>query len=179
MRLTLLAVLLAGCGGGGSSPELYALVVGFAAPPSSCSAMAPTTKVNQGPLATTQVEVWDGPEAKAYLTLVGAALNVDMGDAPRVTVAAGTALEGTNGATGWTFVTDRDTTTTGLTGAMTEVKTHVALSFPRTSTAKGTLSLSSSQTCTGTACPTVMPTCSIDNIDVRLTRLAVDYLKTP
>src|SRR4051812_43096175 len=110
MRLPLFAVSLlaaTACGGGGTSPELYAMVLDFVTAPSSCFQNPPTTMTTQGPLVTLQAEVWDGPESKAYLVPTGGGLSIDMGDAPTITLGAGTTLEGVNaGATGWTFTTD-------------------------------------------------------------------------
>src|SRR5438132_5300240 len=130
MRPTIVTVSLlaaVGCGGGGTSPELYELVVDYFAAPASCYQNPPSTTTNPGPLGTVQGEVWDGPEAKAFFALSGVGFSADMGDAPRITVSAGTALEGTAGAAGWTFATDRTTTTMlPISGAMTTTKTHAA-----------------------------------------------------
>lgn len=181
MRPLLLAVMLCGCGSGGS-PELYALVFDVVMAPSSCFANAPATTVT-GQLGTVNVEVWDGPDGKAYLSLEGGAITVDMGDAPTVTVTAGVALEGTAGPGGWTFATERTQVTTAVVppiiNSTTTTKTRAALSFPRASTAKGTLALASSIVCTGSGCPTNMPTCTIEGVNVRLTRLNVSYQKMP
>ncbi|MBL8951307.1 MAG: hypothetical protein JNK82_11050 [Myxococcaceae bacterium] len=178
LAMVVLSAVLTGCGGGGS-PELYALVFDVVTAPASCYANPPATTVT-GVLGTLNAEVWDGPEGKAYLTVEGGSLSVDMGDAPTVTVSVGQAIEGSPAAGGWSFITDRtQTTTTPIIGTVTTVKTRAELTFARASTAKGTLSLSSSQTCTGTGCPGTMPTCSITGAVVRATRLNVAYEKAP
>jgi hypothetical protein len=181
MRLNLvaLAVALAGCGGS-VPPELYALIVDTVAIPATCFATAPTGSVAKGPLGTTQVQVFDGPEGKAFM-VADTAMTFDMGDAPSVTVSASEALEGTNGPMGWSFVGDRDfTTVTGVGGISQTVqtKTHIAVALQRSATGKGTLSLSSSRTCTGTGCG-ASPACSIDSIPFRSTRLQVDFERSP
>jgi len=168
MRALVLAVMLSGCGS--ASPEIYALVFDIVSPPVTCFTNPPATVVS-GQLGTIDAEVWDGPEGKGYLSLEST-LTVDMGDAPTVTVTPGIALEGTAGPGGWTFFTERTSvTTTPIIGTMNTEKTRLEIMFPRASTAKGTVSLTSSRVCTGTGCPAAMPTCSISGVNVSLTRL--------
>lgn len=179
MKKLLLVPLLAlsGCGVG-VSPELYQLVVDYFSAPTSCYTNPPTQVVTQAGPMSVQVQVWDGPDNKAWLEMEGAARQVDMGSAPDVTL--GGVLEGTAGSSGWTFAVDRAATITApVTGTVTTDTHRIALVMPRTATFKGTLSVSSSRTCTGTGCPASNPSCSIDGVVVRGTRLQVDYQRAP
>ena len=173
---------LTGCGGG-ATPDLYNFVVDSAvAGPSCYRSMMGSNTTTTGVLGSGQFSVWDGPEGKAFLQLEGAASTIDMGDAPSVPV--GGIIEGTYGTGGWNFVNERITTTSqgGATPTFTE-RTKLSLVFYRGGTFKGALSASSSRTCAGTGCPpdfgSQNPSCSIDNVTLRGTRIAVDYERSP
>lgn len=182
MRSALLAVAVAvsGCGGGGVPPEVYALVLTAIATPAGCFATPPTDTFAKAPLGTTNVTVWDAAESKAFLN-PDTSLSFDMGDAPTVSVSSAQVLEGTSGPTGWTFVGETDVTDvqTVIATRTINTKTRIEVAFQRVATGTGTMTLSSSQTCTGSGCPTTMPTCTISAIPMRTTRLAVDFERTP
>ena len=182
MRIALLAVAVAvsGCGGGGVPPEVYALVLNTVTIPAGCFATPPTDTVAKGPLGTTTVTVWDGAEAKAFLN-PDAPLSFDMGDAPTVSVSTAQVLEGTSGPTGWTFVAETDVSDvqTVIATRTINTKTRIEVVFQRVATGTGSMTLSSSQTCTGSGCPTTMPTCTVSAIPMRTTKLAVDFERTP
>lgn len=173
------AVAVSGCGGA-ITPEMYALVVSTVAIPATCFATPPTDTVTKGPLGTTTVTVWDGPEGKAFLN-PDTSLSFDMGDAPNVSISSAQAIEGTAGAMGTEFVAETDITDVQtVIGTRTiNTKTSLTLTFPRAATGTGTLALSSSSTCTGMGCPTTNPTCAITGIALRSTKLAVDFERTP
>ena len=175
------AVAVTGCGGGGISPELYALVLNTVTIPASCFTVAPTDMVTKGPLGTTTVTVWDAPEGKAFLS-PDTSLSFDMGDAPTVSVSSAQALEGVSSTNGWSFVAETDfSDVQNVLGGTRTVnsKTKLELIFPRAATGTGTLALSSSSSCTGAGCGTTMPTCAISGIPMRTSKLAVDFERTP
>jgi hypothetical protein len=101
-----------------------------------------------------------------------------MGSAPDV--ALGGTLEGTAGSAGWTFAVERSAISTTPVTGMTTTDTHrIGLVMQRAGTFKGTLSVSSSRTCVGTGCAGTNPSCTVDGVVVRGTRLQVDYQRAP
>lgn len=172
---------LSGCGGG-VSPELYAVIVDFFRPATSCytSGQYPNTSVTAASPGTLRVEVYDGADQKPFLEIVEGAQSVDMGDAPDVRLAG--LLEGTTSQGTTTFVASRtlESNTTVLGQPMTVTETGKAtVTFVRGPTWKGTLSLNSSRTCSGTPCPNAPPACNVDNVPLRGTRLQVEYQQAP
>lgn len=180
MRHALLAGLvfsLSACGGP-VTPELYALVVDYFRPPASCytDGMAPTDGVTTAGPALFQVQVWDGPDGKAFLEVEQGGSTVDMGDAPSVSVRG--VLTGTSGSDGWAFTTQTVDVNNAANTTITDT-TGVTFTFRRSSTFKGTASLSSSRACMGTLCQGTQPSCTISGISVSGARLAVDYERSP
>lgn len=177
----LFAVLLSGCNG--LTPETYSLVINYFAPTASCydDAMEPSTVGTTVPPGLMQVQVWDGPEQTAYLEVEEGGGSVDMGDAPSVSISG--IFTGKHGEKGYTFTRDLVTkTTTGNTATPTvnTTTTHAELVFQRGGgTFVGTASVSSSRSCTGMGCPTTLPTCSLSDITVHGTRVAVEYERAP
>lgn len=169
---------LSGCGIRPVNAELYALVIGFVRAPASCygSGMQPATGVTSSTPKILKVQVWDGPDGAAFLELVEGAVNVDMGDAP--SVAFDSVLGGTKGSTGWAFTGQR-TSVASAGGATFTSTTSATLTFWRDTTFKGAASLSSSRTCTGTTCPAMTPSCTIADVPLSGTRLAVDWEQAP
>lgn len=175
--LLLTAVLLTGCGGG-VTPELYALVVDYFTLPDSCysNGMQPSSAVVSAPPGLLQVQVWDGPDNTAVLSVEEGGRSVDMGAAPNVAV--GGLFKGTRGNNGWTFVSETVDRASVAGNTVTDT-TRAEFVFDRGQTFKGTASLSSSRTCTGSACSGTNPACSVTGIKVDGTRLAVDYERAP
>lgn len=178
MRKTwmLMAGLLSGCGG--TSPELYALVMDYFTLPDSCytSGMQPSTVVTAHPPAFMQVQVWEGPDNTAFLQIEEGATTVDMAAAPNVDLRG--VFTGKKSDKGWTFTSDNVAKQSLLNNVITET-THAEVTFERGVTFKGTTSVSSSRNCVGTGCPGVNPSCSVNGVVVSGTKLAVQYERAP
>lgn len=176
--LLLAAALLTGCGGG-VTPELYALVVDYFTLPDSCysNGMQPSSAVVSAPPGLLQVQVWDGPENTAVLSIEEGGRSVDMGAAPNVPV--GGLFKGTKGNNNaWTFVSETVDRATVAGNTVTDT-TRAEFVIERGQTFKGTGALSSSRVCTGSACSGTNPTCSVTGLKLTGTRLAVDYERAP
>jgi hypothetical protein len=138
--------------------------------------MQPADGPTAAPPHVFRAEVWDGPDGTAVLEIVDGALSVDMGNAPNVDVSG--LFTGAFGPDGWVFTSYQvDVSTAG--GATVTDTTSASLILRRESTFKGTAALSSSRTCTGTACPGMLPSCSATGIKLTGTRLAVDWQTSP
>jgi hypothetical protein len=175
----ILALMLSGCGG--TSPEVYQLLVDYFTLPDSCytSMMQPNSVTTTAPPTALSVQVWDGPENTAFLQVESAALTVDMGAAPNVTV--GGIFTGKKVDKGWTFTSDtvnKNTVGIGTNNVITST-THAEITFERATTFKGNAVLSSSSTCAGTQCSGSNPSCSVSGIVVTGTRVAVNYERAP
>ncbi|MEW5740540.1 MAG: hypothetical protein AB1938_16550 [Myxococcota bacterium] len=172
-----LAAALSGCGIRPVNAELYALVVDFFRPPASCysDGMQPTTGLMGDQPAVIKVQVWDGPEGKAFLEVVDGALAADMGDAPSVDFDG--VFSGTKESTGWVFSAQRSSVA-NVGGTTVTSSTSATVTFWRDATFKGTAALSSLRTCTA-ACPGMAPSCTVSDIPVSGTRLAVDWEQAP
>jgi hypothetical protein len=176
--LAALAVALSGCGTHPLNAELYALVVDFFRPAASCytNGMQPADGLTAAPPHVFRAEVWDGPDGTALLEIVDGSLSVDMGNAPNVNVTG--VFTGTFGSEGWVFSSQQvDVNEAG--GTTITDTTSAQLTFRRETAFRGTATLSSSRTCTGTVCPGTLPTCSATGIKVTGTRLAVDWQASP
>jgi hypothetical protein len=175
-----LAVILFCSACGGTSPELYHLVVSYFTLPDSCytNSMAPTTATTAAPPDLLQVQVWDGPDNIPYLQVIAGGTSVDMGAAPNVDMRGiFTGKRADKG--GWTFSSDTAAKAT-VAGNTVNSTTHAELNFERGGGSfKGTAALSSSQTCTGAQCPASSPSCSVGNIALQGSRIAVEYQKAP
>jgi hypothetical protein len=177
-------LVLTGCGAG-AVPEIYAVSVDFFRPADTCyvNAMPPSIVTTSGGQAPLQWQIWDGPENKAYLELEQGGGTIDMGDAPNVVI--GGTLEGTQASGDWTFTTGRTTTSKSpLANATTTDTTHATVTTTRSAgTVKGTLKLEATRTCEGTGCPANFamqnPSCTIEGIALRGTRIAVTYERAP
>lgn len=174
--LPALVVALSGCGAG-ATPELYALVVEYFRPNAACysSGTAPTEGVASTAPGLIHAQVWDGPDATAVLQVESGGGSVDMGSAPNVDISG--LFTGTKGDKGWTFASETVESNEVL-GALITDTTRAEFTFDRANTFKGTATLSSKRTCTGTGCPT-MPSCTISGVKVTGTRIAVDYERAP
>jgi hypothetical protein len=168
-------LVLSACGGG-SIPELYEATFDFIVTPATCyrSMMAPAQQDTVGAQTAARFRVWDGPDGKSYLEFTDGAARIDMGDAPAVP--APTVLEGTNGATGWTYAVDHTSVdTVPIANTKTTDTSHLALTFQRGGVFKGTLSATSSSTCEGAiGCPAMNPSCTLGPVGFRGTLLYVD-----
>lgn len=173
----ILALMLSGCGG--TSPEVYQLLVDYFTLPDSCytSMMQPSSVTTTAPPAALAVQVWDGPENSAFLQVESAAISVDMGAAPNVSV--GGIFTGKKVDKGWTFSSDNVQKQTLPGGNVVTSTTHAELTFERATTFKGNAVLSSSTNCVGSSCPGTNPSCSVSGIVVTGTRVAVNYERAP
>ena len=174
----MLALALSGCGG--TTPEVYQLIVDYFTLPDSCytSMMQPTTISTVQPPTPLSVQVWDGPENTAYLQIESAAISVDMGAAPNVNI--GGIFTGKKVDKGWSFTSDTSTKQTAPANSATvTTTTHAEFIFERAVTFKGTGSMSSSQNCVGTACPGANPSCTVSGVVLSGTKVAVQYERAP
>lgn len=180
MRKTwmLVAAMLSGCGG--TSPELYDVVIDYFTLPDSCyqSGQQPGTVATTQPPRLMQVQVWDGPENVTYLEVQGAGMSVDLGAAPNVAInGIFTGKKADKG--GWTFNSDNVEKQTLPGNNVITTTTHAELTFERAGTFKGTAALSSSRNCVGNQCPGTNPSCGVGSIVISGTRLAVQYERAP
>ena len=173
----LLAVLLNGCGG--TSPELYQLLVNSFTVPDSCytSMMQPNRVITAAQPSALTVQIWDGPEGTAFLQIESGPLSIDMGAAPNVPVSG--IFTGKKDPKGWQFTSDNATKQTVSANAAISITSHAEMTFERGVTFKGTGLLSSSSNCVGSACSGVNPSCSVSSIVVTGTRVAVEYQRAP
>jgi hypothetical protein len=179
-----LACVLMACGGG-ASPEVYAVSVDFFKVPDSCFANAtpPPTVISAGSPTSAQLQVWDGPDGKAYMEIEQGGRNIDLGSAPDVAL-TGT-LEGTTGPGGWVFTTLRTSVAKPPNGTTTTTENSKGtVTIERSSgPMKGTLKLESTRVCEGTGCAATFaaanPPCTVDGIVIRGTRVAVSYQRPP
>ncbi len=179
MRKAIFGLLLVGFSGcGGTSPELYRLVVDFFALPDNCylnNAQPSTTTTTTAPTVI-QVQIWDGTDQTAILSIEGGGRSIDMGDAPNVTL--GGLMKGKRGTGGWTYSAETISKATTVGQTLTSTG-KVELTFDRTPTSKGTATISSSRGCAGSTCAGTQPSCSVANIAVSSTRIATDYERAP
>jgi hypothetical protein len=173
----MLALTLTGCGG--TTPEVYQLLVDAFTLPDSCytSMMQPSTVVTTAPPTPLSVQVWDGPDNTAFLQVESAAITVDMGAAPNVTV--GGIFTGKKVEKGWTFSSDGVTKQTLPGMNVITTTTHAEITFERAVTFKGTGVLSSSSSCAGSSCPGTNPSCSVSGLVLTGTKVAVNYERAP
>ncbi len=173
----MLAVLLSGCGG--TSPEVYQLLVNYFTLPDSCymSMMQPNTVTTAAQPTALSVQVWDGPDGTAFMQIESAPLSIDMGAAPNVNV--GGIFTGKKAEKGWQFTSDNTTKQTANANLVVTTTSHAEMTFDRGVTFKGTGLLSSSANCVGTSCPGVNPSCSVSGIVITGTRVAVEYERAP
>lgn len=179
MRKTLMmaAMMLSGCGG--TTPELYDLLVSYFTLPDSCydNAMQPSSGQTSGPPALIQVQVWDGPDAVPYLEVQGTGVSIDMGESP--TVAVSGVFTGKRGDKGLVFTSERVSKQTIAGNVLTQTR-KIELTFERTPQTKGTAALSSSQACAGPNCPAdVSSSCTVSSVPFVGTQLKVDYERAP
>lgn len=176
--LCVVPLFLSACGGG-TAPELYNLVIDFFKLPDSCYAngMPPSQTTTASPPSLMQVSVWEGAANEAFLEIDTGSRTVDMGSAPDVQIAG--VFRGTKGSGGWTFTGERNSqqVVPGV-GTTTVDASRASITFERGGAFKGTVSLSSSRTCTGAGCGT-NTSCTVDNISVNGTRIQVQYQKSP
>lgn len=173
----LAAVLLSGCGG--LTPEIYELVVDYFTLPDSCysNGMQPSSLTTAAPPGLMQVRVWDGPENSAFLEIEQGGASIDMGAAPNVAVSG--VFIGKKVEKGWTFSSDASDKQSLAGNTITDT-THAEITFERSGgTFKGTGALSSSRTCTGSACNGTNPTCAVNGLNFRGTRIAVTFERAP
>jgi hypothetical protein len=178
LLIPLFALSLSACGG--TSPELYNIVIDYFALPNSCyqNNAQPSTNTTAAPPTLLQVSVWDGAANEAFLDIVSGGASVDMGDAPNVTI--GGVLRGSKStsSTDWVFVSDSVTARTLLNSTNT-VKQRFSVSFTRGGTFKGTAGVSSSVECAGSTCSNFQPKCEVANVPMNGARLAVNYQTNP
>ncbi len=178
-----LALVLSGCGG--TTPEVYQLLVDYFSLPDSCysSMMQPGQVITTAPPTAMTVQIWDGPENTAFLQVESAPLMIEMGSAPDVTV--GGIFTGKKVEKGWTFSSDlvrKNTNTLPISGntVVTTITTHAELTFERALTFKGTGALNSSSNCVGAmGCPNTNPACSVSGLVISGTKVAVQYERAP
>jgi len=174
----LAAMVLSGCGG--TSPELYELVVDYFTLPDSCyqSGMQPSTVVTTSPPGKLQVQVWDGPDNTSFLEVEAGGGSIDMGAAPNVDLDG--IFTGKKVEKGWQFDSDGLRKQTLPGNNVITTTTHAEIVFERSGgTFKGTAALSSSSNCVGAQCPGNNPSCSVSGINVRGTRIAVQWERSP
>ncbi len=180
MRKTwmLMAVVMSGCGG--TTPELYDLVVNYFTLPDTCysSGMQPSSIVTTAPPDLLQVQVWDGPDNTAYLEVEKGGASIDMGAAPNVNVNG--VFTGKKVEKGWTFASDAVQKQTLPGNNVITATTHAEFTFERGGgPVKGTAVLSSSSNCVGNQCPGTNPSCTVSAIALQGSRIAVDYQRAP
>ena len=173
----MLALALSGCGG--TTPEVYQLIVDYFTLPDSCytSMMQPSQVITARPPTAMSVQVWDGPDNTPSLQVESATLSVDMGAAPNVDVAG--IFIGKKVDKGWTFSSDNVAKATLPANNVVTTTTHAEMTFERGVTFKGTAVLSSSRNCVGTGCPGTNPSCSVSGIVLTGTKVAVQYQRAP
>lgn len=173
----MLALMLSGCGG--TTPEVYQLLIDYFTLPDSCytSMMQPSSVTTTAPPAAMTVQVWDGPDNTAFLQVETASISVDMGAAPNVNV--GGIFTGKKVDKGWTFSSDSVQKQTLPGSNVITSTTHAELTFERATTFKGNALLSSSTNCVGSSCSGSNPSCSVSGIVLTGTRVAVNYERAP
>lgn len=173
----MLALMLSGCGG--TSPEVYQLLVDYFTLPDSCytSMMQPNSVVTTAQPVALGVQVWDGPDNTAFLQVETAPINVDMGAAPNVNISG--IFTGKKVDKGWTFSSDNVSKQTLPGSNVVTTTTHAEMTFERNVTFKGTGVLSSSTNCVGSSCPGTNPSCSVPGVVITGTRVAIDYQRAP
>lgn len=174
----LVAMMLTGCGG--TTPELYELIVDSFTLPDSCysNGMQPSTVTTTSPPSNIQVQVWDGPDNTAFLQVESGGGSIDMGAAPNVSVDG--IFTGKKVEKGWTFASDAVRKQTLPGNNVITTTTHAEFTFERSGgTFKGSGALSSSSNCVGNQCPGTNPSCTVAAINVRGTRIAVQYERAP
>jgi len=174
----MLAVLLSGCGG--TSPEIYQLLVDYFTLPNSCytSMMQPSSVTIVAPPSAMTVQIWEAPENTAFLQVESGERTIDMGAAPNVTV--GGIFTGKKLEKGWQFTSDSSSKAAPRMDLIITTTTHAEMTFERGGTTfKGTGALSSSSNCVGSLCPGTNPSCSVGGIVVTGTRVAVQYERAP
>lgn len=173
----MLALMLSGCGG--TSPEVYQLIIDAFTLPDSCytSMMQPSTVTTTAQPVAMGVQIWDGPDNTAFMQVETAAIVVDMGAAPNVNVSG--IFTGKKVDKGWTFSADnvQKQTLPGMNVVTTT--THAEMTFDRSVTFKGSGVISSSTNCVGSSCPGTNPSCSVSGIVITGTKVAVDYQRQP
>ncbi|MFT3706581.1 MAG: hypothetical protein QM817_02835 [Archangium sp.] len=175
--LMLAALLFSGCGG--VTPEIYQLVVDFFTLPDSCysNGMQPMAGFTSTPPDLLQVNVWDGPEGGSFMKIEQGGGTIDMGAAPNVAVSG--VFIGKVTDKGVTFSSDSVSKATAANSTITDT-THAEFTFMRGGgTFKGTGALSSSRACTGSACNGTQPSCSVNGINFKGSRIAVDFERAP
>lgn len=172
-----LALVLSGCGG--TTPEVYQLLVDYFTLPDSCytSMMQPSTVVTSRPPTAMSVQVWEGPDNTASMQIESGTILIDMGAAPDVEV--GGIFTGKKGDKGWVFTSDNARKQTLPANNVVTTTTHAEMTFERGVTFKGTAVLSSSSNCVGTGCPGTNPSCSVSGIVLTGTKVAVQYERAP
>ena len=172
-----LALILSGCGG--TTPEVYQLLVDYFTLPDSCytSMMQPSTVVTSQPPSAMSVQIWDGPDNTASLQVESGTITIDMGAAPDVDVNG--IFTGKKGDKGWTFSSDHVRKQTLPANNVVTTTTHAEMTFERGVTFKGTAVVSSSSNCVGTGCPGTNPSCSVSGIVLTGTKVAVQYQRAP
>lgn len=174
----MLALVLSGCGG--TTPEVYQLLVDYFTLPDSCytSMMQPSEVVTTAPPTAMTVQVWDGPENSAFMQVESGSISVDMGAAPNVNIGGiFTGKKADKG--GWTFSSDVVSKDTLPGNNVVTTTTHAELTFERGVTFKGTGVLSSSRNCVGAQCPGTNPSCTVSGLVVTGTKVAVQYERAP
>jgi hypothetical protein len=174
----LVAMVLSGCGG--TTPELYELVVDYFTLPDSCysSGMQPSTTNTASPPGVIQVQVWDGPDNTPYLEVDKGGASIDMGAAPNVSIDG--IFTGKKVDKGWTFASDAVRKQTLPANNVITSTTHAEFTFERGGTFKGTGTISSSSNCVGNQCQlTNNASCTVSGINVHGTRIAVQYQRAP
>lgn len=179
MRKAILASLVMGLTGcGGVSPELYRIVVDFFALPDNCylNNAQPSATTTTTALTALQVQIWDGADQSAILSIEGGSRSIDMGDAPNITL--GGVMKGKKGTGGWTYSAETISKATTVGQTLTSTG-KVEVTFDRTPNSKGTITLSSSRGCAGSTCSGTQPSCAVSNIAIASTRIATDYERAP
>jgi len=172
-----LAMVLSGCGG--TTPEVYQLLVDYFTLPDSCytSMMQPSQVVTTAPPNAMSVQIWDGPDNTAFLQVESAGISIDMGAAPNVNI--GGIFTGKKVDKGWTFSSDSVAKNTLPGNNVVTTTTHAEMTFERAVTFKGTGVLSSSSNCVGAQCPGTNPSCTVSGLVVTGTKVAVQYERAP
>jgi hypothetical protein len=187
--IVVLAAISSSSCAAGVSPELYAVILDFFRPGTSCysSGTFPSNDVTASSPQSLRVEIYDWSQQsdnKAFLEIVSGGVTVDMGDARPVIL--GGLFEGTRPASAdqptaflATRTVERTVSVLGMVAATLTDVTSATLNLTRGRTFQGTLELKSSTTCVGSGCPANIPQCTISGINVRGTQLEVEYQQEP
>jgi hypothetical protein len=157
---------------------LFRSVVDFFTLPDNCylNNAQPSNVTTQAAPALLSIQVWDGPDQTAVMELESGLRSIDMGDAPTITLTG--LLKGVKDANTWKFSAQNVAKSTQVGRTVTD-DTKVDMTIERANTFKGTATLTSARSCSGSTCMGTQPTCTVSGIKLSGTRIDVKYERAP